>query len=434
MIQEVVCAKEIVITCGTATALWDDFVKLVHVVDSVRHPTAQHALGSKTAAQYIGFMQELRFITEEGTKQAVKDYASEDSMAPYVLRMAKDCEASDHRDKLFAFHHLVRLWNRPDYALDIETLYKLFAAQYLQRIAYAITEFSCDEFKLSQRQSEFLYSAGQLSQSLALPSWVPDWSVSWKARPLWLNSDCYNAGGMDIKVIEPTTDCQGKGGDSCRLPLTVKTFDRILGTGPQELQLSSSSPEALSEALRTWLFQTMSLLHMHRNRKSPYSDQNAAVARVVTVDQDQGKRLDPDGALKVYEALLEFLRESDLEGAPRTGRLYQDYERFYGSIASFLRGRVFFVTEKGSFGLAQAGIGWGDSIVVVQGAPVPVVVRPTINNGPLNREYRLLCEAFVVDIMVCIVHQITMTLEANRTQDGELWRDPNVPTEVIQLV
>lgn len=109
VIQEVVCAREIMITCGTAAAPWDDFIKLVQVIDSMRHLSAHYALGSKTAAQYIGFMQELRSITEQGTKQAVKDYASEDSMAPYVLRMAKDCEASDHRDKLFAFHHLVRL-------------------------------------------------------------------------------------------------------------------------------------------------------------------------------------------------------------------------------------------------------------------------------------------------------------------------------------
>lgn len=401
VIQEVVCAREIMITCGAATAPWDDFVKLAQVVDSMRHLSAHHAMGSKSAASYIGFMQTLRSVTEQGTKQAVRDYASEDSMAPYVLRMAKDCEASDHRDKLFAFHHLVRLWNRPDYALEIETLYKLFAAQYLQRIAYAITEFSCDEVKLSRRQMEFVYSAGHLSQSLNLPSWVPDWSMPWKTRPLWLSSDCYSAGGTDVKDISPILEDQEKGETICRLPLTVKMFDRVLGTGPGELQLSSGSPRALSEALRTWLFQSMSLLHMHRSRPSPYMDQTTAIARVVTADQDQGKRLDPQGALKVYEALLEFLRMSESEDSPMSGRAFQEYERFYSAIASLLRGRVFFITEQGSFGLAQAGIAWGDSIVVVQGAPVPVIVRPTLNNGPMNREYRLLCECFVVDIMVC---------------------------------
>lgn len=388
------------ITCGKATASWEDFVKLVRVVDSMQHLSAHHALGFKTTAQYIGFMQELRSITEQGTKQAVKDYANEDSLAPYVLRMAKDCEASDHRDKLFAFHHLVRLWNKPDYAMEIETLYKLFAAQYLQRIAYAITEFSCDEVKLARRQMEFVYSAGRLSQSLNLPSWVPDWSVSWKTRPLWLGTGCYRAGGLDPKEMSPTVEDQAKGDTLFRLPLAAKMFDRVLATGSQALGLSSSGPQALSEALRTWLFQSMSLLHMHRNRSNLYTEQTSAVARVVTVEQDQGRRLSPEDALRVYEALLDFLQASDADDAPTSGRTYQEYERFYSSIASFLRGRVFFITEKGSFGLAQAGIAWGDSIVVIQGAAVPVIVRPTINTGPLCREYCLLCEAFVLDIMV----------------------------------
>lgn len=184
-------------TCGRATAFWDDFVQLVEVVEAVHHVSAQpnHMLGLKRTIHYIGFMQELRTITQSGTKQAVKDYASEESMAPYVLTMAKDCEATDHRDKLFAFHHLVRLWNRPDYAIGIEMLYKLFAVQYLQRIAYAISEFSCDEQKLFRRQLEILYSAGTCNQRLDIPSWVPDWSVPWQARPLWLGSNCYSAGG-----------------------------------------------------------------------------------------------------------------------------------------------------------------------------------------------------------------------------------------------
>lgn len=238
-----------------------------------------------------------------------------------------------------------------------------------------------------------------------------------------------------MKEISPVLEDRPDEATLCRLPLTVKMFDRVLGTGPEALQLSSSNPQALSEALRTWLFQSMSLLHMHRSRPSPYADQTAAVARVVTVDQDQGKRLGPDGALKVYEALLEFLRISDLEDSPRSGRVFQDYERFYSSIASFLRGRVFFITEKGSFGLAQAGIAWGDTVAVVSSAPVPVILRPTINTGPLSREYRLLCEAFVLDIMVCPDFQTALQrYQTKCLQDGELWENADVPTEDIQLL
>lgn len=203
VIQEVACAKNVLVTCGEATAFWDEFVPLVRVVEAVLHPAAHsnHLLGLKRTIHYIGFMQQLRKITDKGNKQAVRDYASEESMAPYVLTMAKDCEATDHRDKLFAFHHLVRLWNRPDYGIEIEMLYKVFAVQYLERIAYAISEFSCDEHALFNRQTEILYSAGRCNQRLNIPSWVPDWSVPWQARPLWLGSSCYKAGGKHIQRL-----------------------------------------------------------------------------------------------------------------------------------------------------------------------------------------------------------------------------------------
>ncbi|CAK4030275.1 Hypothetical predicted protein [Lecanosticta acicola] len=423
VIQEVVTAKDIIVTCGTSTAFWDDFTKLVRVVETVHNYSlgANTMLGSKTAAQYISFMQELRSITQQGTQQAVKDYANEDSMAPYVLQMAKDCEATDHRDKLFAFHHLVRLWNRPDYAMSIEMLYKLFAVQYLQRIAYAISEFSCDEAKLSRRQLEFICTAGLCNQRLNLPSWTPDWSVPWQARPLWLGAKCYSAGGTDVKEFAPVREVDSNGDAQFRLPVGAKLFDRVLAAGSQGLRLLKNGSQDLPEALRSWLFQSKSLLHVNRNRPNIYANENEAFARTLTAEQDQdGNKLTLEDSMQRYGALLEFLRQADDPDAMRAKGdvAVQEHNRLYYSVASFLRGRVFFLTEKGYFGLAQEGVGCGDSIALVRGAPVPLVLRP----GPATGEeqshaYRMLCEAFVLGIM-----------------DGEGWSDEAIPKETVTLV
>lgn len=272
--QEVVCAKTIVVTCGNATCQWDDLVPVIHVIDATRHASS-HAIqnpGSKTTTQYVQFMEELRYVTEQGTKQAVKDYANEESMVPYVLTMAKDCEATNHRDKLFAFHHIVRLWNRPDYATSIEMLYQFFATQYLQRIAYAISVFSCDEMILSRRQMGFLYSAGTCNEQLELPSWVLDWSIPWGTRPLWLGTQCYSAGGCDVKDISPITEIDSMGNTRLRLPLTVKLPDRVLAVGSEALCISRDGTHAFSQAVRDWLFHSISILHRHRNQPSPYPE------------------------------------------------------------------------------------------------------------------------------------------------------------------
>lgn len=418
VIQEVVCAKEIIVACGTSTCAWDDMVALVRTIGTLHvSQSATQNLGSRTAAQYISFMQELRGITEQGTKQAVKDYASEESMVPYVLTMAKDCEATDHRDKLFAFHHIARLWNRPDYAMPINELYLLFAAQYLQRIAYAITEFSCDETTLARRQWDFVYSAGLCNQRLDLPSWVPDWSQPWKARPLWLGTTCYTAGGSDTKEIAPLADATADGRPRLRLPLSIKLFDRVLAVGTESFRIMESGSHALSEALRNWLFSSMSLLHRNRAKPGPYADQHVAMACTITAEQVNGTKLRPEEAVKKYDLLLELLRLSDSEQSPEPLQDSLENERMYHSIISFLRGRVFFITERGYFGLAQVGVAWGDSIAIGHGAPLPVLIRPTLGIGHKTREYRMLCETFVHGIM-----------------EGEAWQDGGISSENIVLV
>ncbi|KJY02566.1 heterokaryon incompatibility protein [Zymoseptoria brevis] len=393
-IQEVVCAREIILTCGTATALWDDFVNLVQVIDAIRHPVNTPTPGTRTTAQRIAFMQEVRSLTEQGTKQAMTDYAGKHSPALDILRMAKDCEATDHRDKLFACHHLVRLWDRPDYGMPIEMLYKRFALKYLSRLAEAMTEPSCDEKTLFRRQVEFIYTAGTCNQNLDLPSWVADWSVPRRTQPLWYENECYSAGGHEIKEIVPTVVERKHQEFSFHLPVTTKFFDRILAAGTDAIQVTSSDPSDLFVDLRAWLFQSMSLLHMHRNRSSPYTDLTTAIARTITVDQEDGQRLLPKEAVSRYEALLEMLR---LTKAEPSLPIDNESQSTYHSVAAFLRGRVVFVTERGYIGLAQVGVAWGDTIAVMRGAPVPIVLRPTLETGPKVREYRMLCEAFVAD-------------------------------------
>ncbi|SMY22197.1 unnamed protein product [Zymoseptoria tritici ST99CH_1A5] len=414
-IQEVVCAREIILTCGTATAVWDDFVKLVQVIDAIRHPVNTPSPGTRTTAQRVAFMQELRSITEQGTTQAMTDYADKDSLALNILSMAKDCEATDHRDKLFACHHLVRLWDRPDYGMPIEMLYKRFALKYLSRLAEAITEPSCDEKTLFRRQVELVYTAGTCNQNLDLPSWVPDWSVPWRTRPLWYENECYSAGGHEIKEIIATVVERRPHEFNFRLPVTTKVFDRVLAAGTDAIQVTSSDPSDLFVDLRAWLFQSMSLLHMHRNRSSPYTDLTTAIARTITVDQDDGHRLSPEEAVSRYEALLEMLR---LSKAEPSSPIDNESQSTYHSVAAFLRGRVVFVTERGYIGLAQVGVAWGDTIAVMQGAPVPIVLRPTLETGPKVREYRMLCEAFVAN---------------DEVMYGGFW-EGDVPGEDIALV
>ena len=70
--------------------------------------------------------------------------------------------------------------------------------------------------------------------------------------------------------------------------------------------------------------------------------------------------------------MLDFLEETELPDA--TIRSTRVYERLYYHVAAFLRGRVFIVTFRGRYDLAQEGVARGDIIGLVGRAPVAVTL------------------------------------------------------------
>lgn len=183
----------------------------------------------------------------------------------------------------------------------------------------------------------------------------------------------------------------------------------MLGAGNQSLSIGSNSNRALPDAIRAWIFEALGLQHRRRNSLSPYKDNHEAMAQTIAAGQDaDGKKISIADAVRNYDALLDFLSEANEETRPGA-KLKIEFERLLYSAASLLRGRVFFITETGRFGLSQVGVAPGDQIAIIQGAPVPVLLRKQ------HQDWHLRCEVFVLGIM-----------------DGEAWTDnDNAIQEII---
>lgn len=185
--------------------------------------------------------------------------------------------------------------------------------------------------------------------------------------------------------------------------------------------ISGGDAGVLSEAFKAWIFDALGLLHRRRNAKSPYSDQREAMARTITADQDSdGAQVTAQAAIEKYDALLESLQEDDSRDTePKRHLVRQDSfsrsvvenETVSSLAASFVRGRVFLLTERGHIGIAQAGIAAGDHIAIIHGATVPVVLRSQ------TEHWHLQCEAFVLGIM-----------------NGEAWTDESIPIQELVLL
>lgn len=63
--------------------------------------------------------------------------------------------------------------------------------------------------------------------------------------------------------------------------------------------------------------------------------------------------------------------------------------------ANFRYGRHFFTTTKGHAGLATPGIRESDSIAILFGGDVPVVIRRYADYGGKSKAYQLLCECYI---------------------------------------
>jgi hypothetical protein len=333
VISEVCLASNIRVSCGGGDAVmsWENLVGLI------RDRTTQHHTGfSKQAALLGNTKQRIAIMTEIMAQQ--KDGLPHIDISQLLI-LAKASNATNDRDKIYAFYGLTLLTTGPDYSRSAESLYMEIAQDYINSIeaCYASWNDVTEELRTFQLMS-ILYSAGALHQHYRLPSWVPDWTYAWRLAPFWAKtsanltnapsrgawSECvrseYRAGGDHRDGFEITNTDAGPG-----LRLSAIILDAIAITS-DSTPASTPNPEA---------------------RGKPHSSSST---------------------------------KSDHLASTSTARY----------------GRTFFHTfEKGYTGLATPGIEPGDVLAILLGGDVPVVLRPLPPKNSPYKPFVLLCECFV---------------------------------------
>lgn len=172
-------------------------------------------------------------------------------------------------------------------------------------------------------------SAGALSQDLHLPSWVPDWTYPWHVRPLWCQATI-NAQGFGRNNWTSGLRSEHRAGGE-----KVDTFEVLRDThGHHRLRLTAK------------LFDTVSTVT--QTNPSPDVKNTGLVAKISSI------------------------------------------EPWYGDA---LYGRRFFTTERGAYGIALPEIKVGDTVAVLLGGDVPVILRHCRDRK--GETYKLLCECYI---------------------------------------
>jgi hypothetical protein len=410
VMQEIVLSPRKRFHCGQLSILWDEVIDACNVImkDNVDNllngypgePSCRMVCRYGELAQ---FWSNIRHVQSDlplpgGISREVVEQNSESALAFLaILVLARNLDATDPRDKIFAFSNMVYGHSRGEMP---EIDYGISLAELYTRIALSWAEH--------HGGLQFLNCVQNTLNTHGLPSWVPDWSQPWDAEPLGLR--LFNAGGnKPCKITFPEVQkpysfpvslfCEGVRLMSVRL-LTprLQSWEDLERLGI-ETRLQDPYPisgETYCKAVTTLISLEPKNTNtaLVKSLRSPFWEYKKIVQedKVSVASGNLGKNGGP-GQINTpqSERQPDRLTVNDPE-------LYEMNSRFYTiSITStglFSKYRQFMISELGFLGLLSSEARAGDEIVLFPGGHTPFVLRKRENG-----RYRMVGECFIHGIM-----------------------------------
>ena len=436
IIQEITLAKQIHVGCGALRPSWEDmhllgaFMRITHwgvfLFGFLGQPDYEPTPGSRQFAiasfaegfQNNGpdFLESRRYCEHVC---AANDVNARDAFLEYVLLDTRLTKASDPRDKVLGVLGLVtRLFGPNDaklqlhYEMSVEDVYTLTATYLLQRMPLASYLSAVEDKKMRKLK--------------ALPSWVPDLSVSYpptSINRLWYgrHRDCSSTiRGLGASIIsvdgrtlcvaaiewdevaelcEPTLDLIRNQSLDDLVTIATKSGVKYANNQSQVealwrtltadcTEIETPAPEAVGSSFRAWLCNHI-----------------AFALRKARLGQTGRARIIEEYECFKHSSMTDLLPPlSDVEsqvirmdkllagnyGLDDWIEMEAETEPFTKSLTTLIDRRLF-RSAKGFLGLCPPSSDVGDSVWVLPNAKVPFILRPRKGTG----HYELLGEAYL---------------------------------------
>jgi hypothetical protein len=315
-----------------------------------------------------------------------------------ILLDFQSSKATDPLDKVFAFLGLAAYHNiKPDYADSIGNV-------------FVKAMIACSPSLYDYR---ILGYAGLANPRLneqkilgSIPTWVPDFSRTFLAAPFTMLRKDFKA-TLPKDLSEAALESWSGNPQLVRrnlqaLGLFIKTafidtIEEMSVPGLCTIDSPFSDHQEILERKREIAREGIEML----KRRKLYPDSNGASVVCLETMSTGGFHND-NGISKLKTVAFEAFLES--RGAPEflphsqeSGEIKQLFARIYESGIGL--SRRLFTTEGGYLGVANNGIGKGDRVCLIYGAPVPFILRGPV---PIHGEYpiyNLVCDAYVHGVM-----------------------------------
>lgn len=288
-----------------------------------------------------------------------------------LLEMTMKLSCFDPRDRLFAIRGLLLAEDRdliiPDYSKSVEDTFTDFNLRYLQETGDGNILKRC------------LLQMG--SSNLQMPSWVSDLNLT--NLPTQINR-FYTSGHSKLTA---TNDGESLGVQAVKIA-TITSLTSF--TTP-----SNTDPEVI-ELCRSWK-KKMCVPGVYIGGGSAFN----AFVETILCGRIRGLLPSQYGDLTSLEENRKIL--DGLEVGQREDKDENEYEldfeksKFAKNVRTSLRGRSFFKTREGFFGVCPESVIDGDQVFVILGCSSPIVLRPVAIQGKTC--HRIVGESYVPGIM-----------------------------------
>ncbi|KPM41988.1 hypothetical protein AK830_g4599 [Neonectria ditissima] len=338
IVQEVVMARDLVVLLGDIIVPWSFLTRLCYEIQQNEY--RQQPLGPLFRACGYKRFTALQNFRENGSIPLAR-----------LLQDTRDYQASDPRDKLYALLGITSDVTTaeliPDYAKPVERVFEDLVK---------FVAMQQDNLDILSSGRHFCVS-GHGSQS-----WLPDWQNSSGLRPLNIKRAPYNAADGTRAIV-----------DMSQFPrvLIVEAF--VVDT----VKLFGGSAPLAHEHLPT-----IRCRHYVAAQK-PNIKTMELFWRMITADVDHlGNR----ATLAFKRQIHSFVNDADKRRPNPTSD-------FSDAATRAVIGRRFFITRSRRLGLAPADIQLEDTVVIIKGCRVPLIIRAVGNH------WVLIGEAYVSGIM-----------------------------------
>lgn len=326
-----------------------------------------------------------------------------------IVHALRERRAGEPRDKVYALHSILKRGGA--------TLAKV---QYQQAVSVVYTNFFHNLLAWNRAFITLILDAGLAHATDGRPSWVPDWRND--GHRTWLDRDYFYS--QNIETATPgmnahKNNIHSSGG---RLPLQAFLFDKchqsavhaqkFMPPGPSDTSCNIKASARHSEDLvdgvetnglesSTFRFLAVFLPLLHQVLSSRWSVGLLDILQVLNGKSAELRSSNvPHGLTTYFYRVQECVRADRhcecLAWLAETFEASPESLRWLASCAASLQGRrCMFVTRGGRLGTGPLDMEAGDDVALVNGIPVPLIVRRTEGNGT----YVLIGPAFVQDAM-----------------------------------